>query len=80
MACIARRLCSIYVNPRGFTGFVACRLIALDKSPGVGEVLQRVIGKTVLAIITDDIWTVVGTSCAWVSSADVKQGYMPRAN
>ena len=56
----------LYVDPRGLASFVACQLIALNKSPGVrpigvGEVFWRVIGKAVLAIITDDIRMVVGT-------------------
>ena len=66
VARVARRLCSTYVDPRGLTSFVAYRLIALDKCPGVrpigvGEVLRRVIGKAVLETITDDIQKVVGT-------------------
>lgn len=52
VARVARRLCSNYVDPEGITSLVACRLIALDKSPGVrpigiGEVLRRIIGKAV---------------------------------
>ena len=30
-----RRLCSEYVDPSGISALVACRLIALDKCPGV---------------------------------------------
>ena len=63
---MARRLCSSYVDPEGLKSFVACRLIALDKDPGVrpigiGEVLRRIIGKAVLTIASDDIHKVVGT-------------------
>ena len=44
---VARRICSCYVDPLGLTSFVACRLIALNKNPGVrpigvGEVLRRI--------------------------------------
>ena len=45
-----------YVDPSGLTAFTACQLIALDKHPGVwpigvGEVVQRNVGKTVLSVI-----------------------------
>ena len=41
-----------YVDPAGLTAFTACRLIALDKCPGVrpigvGEVVRRIVGKAV---------------------------------
>ena len=35
LASLARRLCTDYVDPAGLTAFTACRLIALDKCPGV---------------------------------------------
>ncbi len=35
LALVARRLCSSYVDPNGLSAFVACRLITLDKNPGV---------------------------------------------
>ena len=35
LASLARRLCTDYVDPAGLTVFTACRLIALDKCPGV---------------------------------------------
>ena len=43
----------------------ACRLIALDKMPGVrpigvGEVAKRIIGKAILKVIKEDIRRVVG--------------------
>ena len=65
VAQVARRLCFTYVDPKGLTGVIVCGLIALNKSLvrpiGVGKVLQRVIRKAVLEIITDDIWEVVGS-------------------
>ena len=66
IARVARRLCSTYVYPKGLESFIACRLIALDTSPGVrpigvGEVLWRVIGKALLEVTTDDIRKVVWT-------------------
>ena len=43
----------------------ACRLIALDKMPGiwpigVGEVVKRIIGKAILRTVKEDIQRVVG--------------------
>ena len=60
LALVARRLCTDMVDPVGLTAFVACRLIALDKCPGVrligvGEVVRRIIGKAVLATVKMDI-------------------------
>ena len=65
VARVAKRLCSTYVDPKGLTSFVACRLIALDKSPGirpigVGEVLRRIVGKAVLKIVAEDVRKAVG--------------------
>ena len=49
IASTARRLCSDYVDPSSIAALVACRLIALDKCPGVrpigvGETARRIIG------------------------------------
>ena len=35
LAMVARRIRTIYVDPAGIAAFTACRLIALDKCPGV---------------------------------------------
>lgn len=35
LALVTHHLCSSYVHPDGLASFMACRLIALDKSPGV---------------------------------------------
>ena len=45
---------------------LACRLIPLDKSPGlrpigIGEVLRRIIGKSVMSIIRDDVGIAAGS-------------------
>ena len=50
---------------KSIEGLVAFRLIPLDKSPGVrsigvGEVLQRVIGKAILRVLKSDILNVTG--------------------
>ena len=46
--------------------FLACRLILLDKKPGlrpigVGEILRRIAGKVVVSVIREDIITSVGS-------------------
>ena len=76
VACVARKLCSCYVDPSCVSAFVACRLNALDKNPGVrpigiGEVCRRLIGKTVLSVIKHDIVEAAGLLqlCAGQSSA-----------
>ena len=54
MPMVARRICQEFVDSTGLDAFTACRLVALDKCPGVrpigiGEVVRRIIGKAVLA-------------------------------
>ena len=65
LASVARRLCTSYVHPSGLSAFVAGRLMALDKSPGVrpigiGEVARRIICKAILSIINPDILEAAG--------------------
>ena len=60
LAATARRICTCYVDPRGLTAFVACRLIALDTCPGVrpigiGETARRLIGRAIVRVLSDDI-------------------------
>ena len=52
-------------DPKGLDAFVACRLIALDKCPGVrpigiGETLRRIVGKAVSITLRADIQEAVG--------------------
>ena len=44
VACLARRLCTSYVDPKTLTAFVSCHFIALNKNPGVRhiETLHRI--------------------------------------
>ena len=65
LASTARRICSCYVDPRRLSSFVACRLIALDKCPGVrpigiGETVRRIISRTIAVAISDDIQAAAG--------------------
>ena len=59
LALLARHLCTSFVHPSGLAPFLACRLIALDKCPGVRpigvcEVTRRIISKTILFVIKKD--------------------------
>ena len=54
-----------YVHPSSLAAFVAYRLIALDKCPGVrpigiGEVTRRIIGKVVVRTISNEIQEATG--------------------
>ena len=65
LANTARRLCSEYVDPSAISALVACRLIALDKCPGVrpigvAETVRRVIGKAIATAISNNIQEAAG--------------------
>ena len=65
LAAVRRRLCTTLVDPDGLSAFVACRLIPVDKSPGVrpigiGEVPRRIISKAILWILSSDIQDAAG--------------------
>ena len=66
LAACGRRLATTYVDPSSLVAYVSCRLITLDKKPGVrpigtGEVLRRIVGKAILRILCDDITEAVGS-------------------
>ena len=66
LAKTARRISSSFVDPDPLRPLTACRLVALDKCPGVrpvgiGEVSRRIISKTILSILRSDVAEVVGT-------------------
>ena len=65
LAAVARRLCIQDVDSAELMAFVACRLIPLDKKPGVqpigvGDVPRRIIAKAILHVIGDDIQLAAG--------------------
>ena len=65
LAAVAKRLCTVNVHPDGLAAFVACRLIPLNKNPGVrpigiGEVPRRIITKVVLKSVSDDVQAAAG--------------------
>ena len=60
IARLARRLCTEEVPFQYIESLTACRLIALDKNPGIrpigiGEILRRIIGKCVMTVTKGDI-------------------------
>ena len=60
LAAVGRRLCSSFMNPDSISALVACRLIPLNKCPGVrpngvGEVPRRIIAKAILHTVGKDI-------------------------
>ena len=66
LALVARRLCSEFINPSLISPFLASRLIALNKNPGVrpigiGDTARRFIAKAVLSVLKQDILDVTGS-------------------
>ena len=65
IAMLGRRICQNFVDPDGLTAYTSCRLVAMDKCPGVrpigiGEVVRRIIGKAILSVASQDIQQVTG--------------------
>ena len=65
LAGMAKRLCTSTVDPDGVSAYVACRLIPLNKNPGVrpigiGEVPRRIIAKAILKAIGEDVKLAAG--------------------
>lgn len=66
LALLARRLCVSFVDPKGLSSLLACRLIALDKCPGVRpigicETARRIISKAVLSVVKGDLQEAAGS-------------------
>ncbi len=66
MAGFAKRLCTEELSETHLTAYIACRLVPLDKNPGVrpigiGEVLRRIVGKAVLSVIGKDVQKAAGS-------------------
>ena len=65
LANFTKRMCREDVCDDSLEAFISCRLIPLDKKPGlrpigVGEVLRRICGKAVMSVVKQDI---VNSSC-----------------
>ena len=55
-----------FVDPKGLTSYLACRLIALDKCPGVRpigicETVRRIVAKAILYVTKADVQEAAGT-------------------
>ena len=66
LAACARRICTTYVYPSGLMGYTTCRLIPLDKCPGVRpigieEVVRRIIGKAIMKTTKRYLQNAVGS-------------------
>jgi len=60
LANVIKKLCREEVNDNSLEAFFACRLVPLDKKPGlrpigVGEVLGRICGKVVMCVVKKDV-------------------------
>ena len=65
LALFTRHLCVSLVDPRGLSAFLACRLIALDKCPGIRpigicETACRIIAKAILYATKGDVQDAAG--------------------
>ena len=66
LALLARRLCTEFIHPSILAPLLACRLVALDKNPGIRpigvcEVARRIISKAILFVIKSDIQEAAGS-------------------
>ena len=60
LARMARKLATRLLDPEPLSTYVACRLIPLDKNPGIrpigiGEVLRRIVGKAITTTLKPEI-------------------------
>ena len=61
IAAAGRRLCTEFVDPKPLSALLACRLIPLDKKPGIRpigvcEVVRRILGKAIMEVVKRDVW------------------------
>ena len=57
---VVQKLCTDLVETHTIEAFLSCRLIPLDKNPGlrpieVGEVLRRIVGKVIVSVLKQDV-------------------------
>ena len=63
---VIKKLCTTDNLAQSLEAFLACRLIPLDKNPGlrpigIGEILRRIVGKVIVSYIRKDLISSVGT-------------------
>ncbi len=61
MAAVARRLCTQHVYPSTVLPLLVCRLIALNKNPGVRPI-GRIVAKATLFVLKGDIQEAAGSN------------------
>ena len=66
IAAFAKRICTTYVDPSNLIAYTSCRLVPLDKCPGVrpvgiGEVVRRIVGKVVMKVVKQNIQEIIGS-------------------
>ncbi len=66
LAKVATRICTSFVDPSGISPLLACRLIAINKNPGVRPIgicqtARRIISKAVLSIVGGDVLEAAGS-------------------
>ena len=57
---VIKKMCREKINDKSLESFLACRLVPLDKKPGlrpigIGEILRRIAGKVVMSISKNDV-------------------------
>ena len=67
LVAVARKISTTYIDPSVLQAYASCRLIPLDKCPGVrpigvGEVVRRIIGKAAMKIAKYDLQEAVGAT------------------
>ena len=65
VAALAKRIATTYVDPVSLVAYTACKLIPLNKNPGVrpigvSEVLRRIVGKAISKIAKLDLLESMG--------------------
>ena len=65
IASLAKKLATTIVDPSTLEAYVACKLIPLNKNPGIrpigfGETLRRIIGKAIGWVLKDEIQDAAG--------------------
>ena len=65
LECSSSRIATEFLDPSGISALAACRLVPLDKKPGVRpigvcETVRRIIAKAILDVVKSDIQSVAG--------------------
>ena len=80
-AAVIKKICSEDIADNSLESFLACRLVPLNKNPGlrpigVGEVLRRIAGKCVMLIVKENVLESSSNIQMCVNKPEMKQPYM----